>query len=257
MDHLCVLDESETGSGVLDPFFVYGGILIPVSSINDLHSAIETARDAAGIPADVPLKWNMPVPTGSTARRLLEAKRSVITSATSARAELFVSVVRKEIAAGRRQSGEMHIYGLNTVLPAIGSTLDERRSTALFLIDRLPLTRVNDAYNYLGRRMQHGLGRLDQPPSLPNARGFGFVDCDSTRLASALDVTLGAFTRCLNETGISLAGSVADNVIPLLARDASNRVWERGVRLRPTFIGRPEYQPSYDRVSARLHALGL
>jgi hypothetical protein len=257
MDYICLLDESESGSGVLDPFFVYGGILLPVSAANGLHSDIETARDSAGIPADISLKWNMAVPSGSTTERLLEAKRSVIAAASKATVELFVSIVRKEIAAGRRRGGGMHLYGANTVLPAVGATLEERHATAFFLIDRLPLTSANESFGYLDQRMHQGLGRLDHSPELRHATGFGFIDSGSTRLASALDVTLGAFTRCLNENGTGLADSVSSNVMPLLARDTSNRVWERGVRLRPLDVTVPEYKPSYERVTARLHKLGL
>jgi hypothetical protein len=257
MDHLCLLDESESGRGVLDPFFVYGAILIPSSRVGRLHTRILAIREETGIPNDVALKWNMPAVDGVTADRLLEAKRSVLRATGDNHGELFVSIVRKEIAAGRRTGGDAHLYGANTVLPAIGEALAERSGMALFLFDRLPSTSLNDAFDYLGRRMSHGLGRLDKPPSLAHAIGFGFVDCNSIRLGSSLDLCLGAFTRCLNERGTELVDTVAAAVIPQIAKNSAGRVWERGVMMRPVIVKIAKYGPSYARVYARLGELGL
>jgi hypothetical protein len=257
MDYLCLLDESESGSAVPDPFFVYGALLVPVAQVKSLHERVMTIRGAAGLPDDVALKWNMATPEGVSRNRLAAAKRDILAAAASARAELFVSIVHRDIAAGKRSGGDMHLYGANTVLPAVGATLSERDAMAFFLIDRLPVTPLNTAFGYLGKRMRHGLGRIDQAASLPHASGFGFIDCHSVRIASALDISLGAFTRCLNERGTDLVDTVASAVVPILAKDGNGRVWERGVRLRPIIVRIADYAPSYTRVRGRLTELGL
>jgi hypothetical protein len=257
VDYLCLLDESESGKGVLDPFFVYGAILIPASRSERLHERISAIREQAGLAPEVPLKWNMVDDTGTAQGRLLDAKREVLAATRESRAELFVSIVRKEIAAGRRAGGDAHLYGANTVLPAVGETLSERNKMALFLFDRLPSTKLNDAFSYLASKMQHGLERLDRPASLPHGTGFGFIDCNSVRIACALDISLGAFTRCLNERGTGLVDTVAAAVIPMIARNPSGMAWGRGIRVRPVVLRAAAYAESYARVRARLRELGL
>jgi len=49
--------------------------------------------------------------------------------------------------------------------------------------------------------MAKGLGKPGSASPVHASVGFGFIDADSTRIASTLDVCLGLFTKCLNPSG--------------------------------------------------------
>jgi hypothetical protein len=259
LEYLCFLDESDSGGKVPDPFFVYGALLVPAVYVRGLHETVTFVREQARIPPDVPLKWNMPAIGGVPQSALDDAKAAAIEAAQRSRCEMFVSVVHRRIALKKQRGGEAHKFGANSVLPPpIGRTLGERNATAVFLFDRFPNMRADEAFEYLRHRMARGLGRLDDDPSMPLAAGFGFVSCDSTRIASALDVGLGAFTRCLNEKDPDTLARIGPPVMGMIARDPSGGVWERGLVVRPwDKIRVPQFVTSYVRMLERLRALGL
>jgi hypothetical protein len=255
MNYLCFLDESESDAGVEDRFFVFGGVLIPVTKVGKLHDGVMSIRETAQLPPEVAFKWNMDRIPGVSQRAIDAAKSQVPSLAAECRIELFVSPVLRAIAVEKKRVGEAHKYGANTVFKAIGEALEERDERACFLLDRLPLA-SDRAYEFLGTKMAKGFGKPDSATSLHRSVGFGFVDADSTRLASVLDISLGLFTKCLNDAVSAPWIDSARKVCTLLSRDRAGRVMERGLLARPTRT-LAQYNAPYMRMWARLKALGL
>lgn len=259
MEYLCLLDESESYVGAREPFFVSGGLLIPFDKVRPLHSFILSLVDQYDIPSGCPLKWNNP--SGSTVppEALRKVKQQLLEGALTHSCRLFVSVVHKRIAETMKRKGEAHTYGLNSVLNAIDNTLCEEQASALFLIDRQPAKNTNDSFNYLADKMSQGLRREAGQGSFPQGiLGFGFVTSKSTRLASTLDFSLGAFTRCLDERSTTLRTDVGATVARLLARRENGSVWERGLVVRPLKrIVFEDYAQAYVRALQRLASCGL
>jgi|SRR5580658_4823863 hypothetical protein len=104
--------------------------------------------------------------------------------------------------------------------------------------------------------MAKGLGKPGSASPVHASVGFGFIDADSTRIASTLDVCLGLFTKCLNPSGSATWTSSARSVCSLLARDHAGHVTERGLLVRPTAT-LPRYNAPYTRLSATSTALGV
>jgi hypothetical protein len=256
-EYLCFLDESESGKGVPDPFFVYGALLFALPRARELHNRIVRIRDNAGIPPNVPLKWHMGPVAGVSQDELDRAKSQVIQAVCSARAQLFVSLVHRGIAVGQKSGGKAHEFGANTVLQSVGESLEERHGSALFLFDRLSQMKPDQAHEFLARRMTHGLGHEDEPSTVPPALGFGFVNSKSTRLGSALDVSMGAFVRCLRRSEHPFLEQAGASAVSLLARGQDGSVWGRGLNIRPTLIRSAEYASAYQRALDRLRGLGL
>jgi hypothetical protein len=257
MEYVCLLDESETSDGARDAFFVYGAMLIPVGKLGTLHEKIEEIRSRAGLSSTRSLKWNMRPGHGLDRATLENAKQSVLQELGACDGRLFTSIVLRQIAVAKKLGGKAHLFGANTVLEAVGKYLKERDSRAIFLFDRFPMMKTDDAYQYLGLRMARGLGRLDQPPSLPHSIGFGFICDDSTRIGSAMDVSLGAFVRCVSDLDKAAPPALGTLLGPLMARNSIGQTYGWGVRIRPTEVATPEYREPYKRMSARLRGLGL
>jgi hypothetical protein len=255
MDYLCFLDESESDAGVQDRFFVFGGTLVPITKVGKLHDGIMRIRESAQFPPEVAFKWNMDRIPGVSQRTIDAAKSQVPPLAAECQVELFVSPVLRAIAVEKKRIGEAHKFGANTVLKAIGEALEERGERALFLADRLPLA-SDKAYEFLGTKMAKGIGKPNSATSLHRSVGFGFVDAHSTRIASVLDVSLGLFTKCLNDAGSAPWIDSARRVCALLSKDRTGQVMERGLLARPTRTF-TQYQAPYTRMWARLKALGL
>jgi hypothetical protein len=256
-DYLCLLDESESGEKVQDPFFVYGALLIPLLQARPLHDRIVRIREVAGIPPEVPLKWNMDAVPGVSPAALALAKSAVVEASRVVGARLFVSIVHRRIASGQKRGGRAHEFGAKTVLQSVGKHLDEKGGTALFLFDRFPGMGADAAHDFLADRMAKGFGHEDSPASTPPALGLGFINSGSSRLASALDVTIGAFVRCLAQTDRGPLEETGSLVVGLLAQRADGRVWERGLIVRPMKRILTAFVPAYERVLTRLRGLGL
>lgn len=257
MEYICLLDETETSQRAPDAFFVYGALLIPTSSARALHDQIESIRLTAGLPASRALKWHMSSVTNVTQAALDGAKQAVLQAIGPCGGRLFTSVVLRDIAGSRAAVGDAHLFGANTVLEAIGKTLQREDAKALFLFDRFPSIGVNKGFAYLGRRMEHGLGHLGRAPSLPYAAGFGFVDSTSTRIGSAMDISLGGFARCFSNLTRPPPPALGPLLAPILAKNSLGQTYGWGIRIRPYVVRESAYQVAYARMMARLRSLGL
>jgi hypothetical protein len=255
VDYVCLLDESESDAGAPDRFFVFGGALIPVAKINELHDGIVRIRTETGLPEDAPFKWHMVHVPGVTQKALDHAKSRIPALANACGIELFASPVLREIAVEKKRVGEAYVWGANTIFSAVGKILTEREKRAYFLLDRIPLA-TDVAFDFLGDTMAHGLGKPNSQFKVHRSVGFGFIDSDCTRIGSALDICLGLFTRCLNDTGNAPWVESGRAVCALLSKDGRGHVNERGVLARPTRILK-QYHPAYTRMWERLRALGV
>lgn len=257
MQYICLLDETETSQKSADAFFVYGALLLPVAAARAVHDQIEAIRQAAGIPSSRALKWNMnPIP-GVSQQSLDTAKQGVLQTTQLEHGRMFTSVVLRDIAVTKKAIGDAHLFGANTVLEAVGKTLDHENAKALFLFDRFPTIGVNKAFGYLAQRMEHGLGHLARAPSLPNAIGYAFTDSTSTRVGSAMDISLGAFARCLSDLARPPPPVLAQLVSPILAKNSLGQTYGWGVRIRPTDVRDATYRAAYSRMTSRLRTAGL
>jgi|HubBroStandDraft_1064217.scaffolds.fasta_scaffold16353_3 hypothetical protein len=115
MDYLCLLDESESDAGAPDGFFVFGGALIPIARVKQLHDGIMRIRQSAQLPPDVALKWNMGRVPGVTKPTIDAAKALVPPLATKCNVELFVSPVLREICLEKKRVGDAYTYGANSI----------------------------------------------------------------------------------------------------------------------------------------------
>lgn len=209
------------------------------------------------LPTDCALKWNMsPVP-GVPQTALDRAKQSTLVAALRSKTELCVSIVHRSIAAQKKRYGDAHQFGASTVLQAVGKALEERDATALFLLDRFPSTKQAAAYDFLSGHMAHGLGKPGDLLALSRNTGFGFTSSDTTRIGSALDISLGGFTRCLNDPEELHLDKIGTLAVRLLAESPTGHVWERGLIVRPLEFRIREYAEAYIRMLSRLQKLGV
>ncbi len=257
MEFVCLLDETETSHKASDSFFVYGALLVPTARATALHDQIEAIRQTACVPAGRALKWHMS-PVGGVSQQALDAaKQAVLQAVHPCGGRLFTSVVLRDIAVSRKAVGDAHLFGANTVLEAVGKTLEIEDAKALFLFDRFPSVGVNNAFAYLARRMEHGLGHLSRAPSLQRSTGYAFVDSTSTRIGSAIDISLGGFARCLSDLARPAPIGLGPLLAPILAKNSLGQTDGWGVRIRPNTVRDAGYRAAYARMSTRLRSMGL
>ena len=256
MDYLLLLDESESEASAIDRFFVYGGLLVPTSQIQRLHEGLVRVRTTAGLPRATPLKWNMDRPVSVSKTALESAKAAVPPLVVYCQATLFASPVLREIADAKKRVGQAHVFGINTLLSAVADHLEERNAFASVLIDRLPSLKLEASFDLLGDHMSYGMGKRDADPKVERVLSYGYADAGCSRIASALDICLGLFTKAVGRPSAAPWDAGARSACSLLARRTDGGVLERGLAPRPVRM-LSRHQPSYQRMYDRLRALGV
>ncbi len=200
---LCLLDESRIEGSRRLPFLACGGLLIELERISLLDEKIVLIRRRAGYPDDVPLKWNAPTESIVDRNSHATAKAELLRCCEAIGAKMFVTLVHASIAAGAAAENRDVFFGWNTVLRSVDAFLAETDDRALVQVDR---PSGASPFTYLEEKATRGLiypggpGRPETRRSLPRMMGFAAASAKASRIASALDVSLGAFTFTLNPT---------------------------------------------------------
>ncbi len=256
--YLALLDESEVGAATTNPFFLYGAILVRLDRVARLDELLEATRRAAGFPDDVPLKWVSPPASAQVSRDAhAAAKEQVLDSLVADGARLFANLTCGPVAAGAKAGSQAPKYGANAILRALDSHLREVDGRALVLVDQF------SGFNTLSYLEEKGSKGLLYPADPSKNRrldlmgGFGATSARASRISSLVDVPLGAFGYCIEPVNHRQVSAVAPHVMPLVAKDRSGMVWNRGVSLYPQTLKHAGHLPAYNRVHQVLTAHGL
>jgi len=256
--YLALLDESEVGAATTNPFFLYGAILVRLDRVAGLDELLDATRQATGFPVDVPLKWVSPPASAQVSRAAhAAAKEHVLDALGVEGALLFASMTCGPVAAGAKAGSQAPKYGANAILRALDSHLREVDGRALVLVDQF------SGFNTLSYLEEKGSKGLLFPAD-PNKNrrldlmgGFAATSARASRISSLVDVPLGAFGYCVEPVNHRQVSVVAPHVMPLVAKDRSGLVWNRGVSLYPQTLRHAGHLPAYNRVHQVLTAHGL
>lgn len=247
--YLALLDESEVGAATTNPFFLYGAILVRLDRVAGLDELLDATRQAAGFPVDVPLKWVSPPASAQVSRAAhARTKERVLDALRDKDALLFVSMTCGPVAAGAKAGSQAPKYGANAILRALDSHLREVDGRALVLVDQF------SGFNTLSYLEEKGSKGLLYPADTNKNRrldlmgGFAATSARASRISSLVDVPLGAFGYCVEPVNHRQVSVVAPHVMPLVAKDRSGLVWNRGVSLYPQTLRYAGHLPAYNRV---------
>jgi len=255
--HLLLTDETNLNATTQARFFVYGGLFIDTESLPALTARINTIRKTAGYkPADEFKFDTRSRPPQVTVQGAKEAKRETISACQETGCQFIASLVLHDIAKKKSQAALIE-WGMNTVISQFHQYLAQRDTHGIVTVDRLT---NHSEYQLLAKRFTTGL-ELQKATTLRLERVHLFsATCNNaSHASSALDIVLGAFRYCINDTrGTAAAKEMMNTVVPLLwhERDGDNILaLERGLVFRPKAVRVPAYQKAYDDLLDHINTL--
>ena len=255
--YLLFTDETNQQPSQKSKFFIYGGVFIPADKLEELHILIEQVRQNNGfLPGDEFKFDTRSRPKRVTREQLTIAKNAVLEGSAQLGVRFTACLVLHQIA--RKDSKEKLIrQGANTVLSAFHRFLEEKNTTGICMMDRLPFGRD---YQYLQEKFQRGLTfpdghcqRLDRIPL------FASTCQGASHGSSVIDIVLGAFRYCVNERARDIAPRA---MFPVIIRMMWHRrkgdtlyLREYGLLFRPKEVIVEDYELEYNELTEHFKRL--
>lgn len=249
-------DESNVTQSRQARFFIYGGLIIATDKCLEAANKIKDIRTRYKFTPDAEFKFDTRSrPNGLSIAQFSQAKNEVLEACKELEVRFMAYAVHHSIASTRR----VHIWlgALNTLLCQFDLFLQREKSHGICLVDRFE----NDL-GLLKRIHQQGVepkfwgGRL--PHRLENIWCYSTINIGTTHLASMVDIVLGAFRYCVNETvKMKSVVEVYNKVRPLILCEPGNlsNVKEWGLFLRPKEVKAASYKQDYDALLQHLESL--
>jgi FAD/FMN-containing dehydrogenase len=252
-------DESNRNPSDRIRFFIYGGIIVPVERLPEIHDRIEALRQQYGIATGWDLKFDAasrPVTLGS--ERFAELKNEILQIAIACHIRFMAYVIHHGVISIRHERDRAFRPAMNTLLYTFNCLLRREETHGLFVVDRFDGAACLDLLKTVFTR------GLDLPPR--NARRaidricFMGASCvGASHLMSLLDIVVGAFRFCINvdQQRIQIARRLFRAVWALILRSPHdpNRTEEWGLLIRPQNVRAPHLIPEYRALRERLGQL--
>jgi hypothetical protein len=212
MEYLLLTDETNITPTISGQFFIYGGLILPVSRLKSLSQEIENIRRQYRLADEAELKFD----TNSRPRHITPAqhrdiKNAVIDVCVRSEARFVAYVVLHELARSRSRDNLVY-WGVNSVLCAFERFLQPTDSSGICILDRVP---SQSNFQFLKEKFQNGL----QFPSgqfikLQHVEAYAYSCIGASHASSATDIVLGAFRFCVNER---IRMQVVQGILPRIA----------------------------------------
>lgn len=243
-------------------FFIYGGVVLPVSRLRDVHDAVERVRKKYGFAAEDQFKFNTHTrPAEMSVADWTAAKAEVLERASELDVDLIIYVVHHGIAAGA-DAGTRMSYALNALIAHFDLRyLSEKGSHGIVSLDRLDEA---FGYGYLRSRFQSPLDLPDgRSPSLERVLHYSMTCDGASHVSSLVDIAIGAVRYCVNTAAGKGRDDVAQKMFPAIAqlmwhkmRGDVMKVGGYGFLMYPKVIRSPFYKEQYDELIKTLERYG-
>lgn len=248
-------DETNLNPGREAKFFIYGGLMMPMETVSVLHAGIEGIRQSHGFEPGDALKFSTNTrPTHVDMTEWTAAKDEVIQLCLDSGVTFIAYLILHDIATGGHD--RMIEFAVNTLLYVFDRKyLIEKDDDGIVIVDRLP---GSPGFDLLKRKFTQALPIGDRTVRIPRVKLFAATCDGASHVSSAVDIVLGAFRYCVNQTGDT---PVPARLFPLVAKMMWHRLEndtrylrEYGLLLRPVRINVPVYRAEYDALVARFIA---
>jgi len=251
------MDETNVEPSNSSEFFIYGGAIVPQSSLEKLHEIVEEVRKEYGYKDTDKFKFAPHSrPKQVEPAKFRAAKRDVMAKCANLGIEFVACLVLHDIAK-KKKKDQLIQWGANTVLGAFNQYLQEKGAKGVVVADRFP---GNDGFSYCREKFQTGLtfpGGTSR--KLENVLLYSFSCDGASHAMSAIDILLGGFRYCVNKRE---AREISKTILRQLARmiwsirRGNSRVFsERGLRFRPKEIRCHSYRERYNDLITHLNEL--
>jgi hypothetical protein len=250
-------DETNVTQSRKARFFIYGGLIIAADRALETSNKVASIRAKWGFAPEDELKFDSRSKPGHLSNdEFAQAKNEIVEVCHKLEAKFMAYAVHHSIASTTPKA-QVWLRALNTLLCAFDLFLQRENSHGICLVDRF-----QSDLSVLGTIHKQGVdpkfwgGEL--PHRLENVWCYGTVSIDTTHLVSMVDVVLGAFRYCVNETGrTAVPLQLYRRLRPLMVCEPGNpsQVEEWGLFLRPKEIKAAVYEQDYEALRERLRSL--
>jgi len=176
-------------------FFIYGGLIIDSSRLDDLHDGVERIREAYGYLPPDELKFSTRErPEQVTIENAKRAKQDVIDLCAQLDCTFLAYVILHEIIKNQLQDTIIK-FAVNSILGRFEKFLREHEDTGIVLVDNLP---VRSQWSYLSQKFSEGIETSSGMRRLDHIRLLGATCVGASHACSAMDIVLGSFRYCSN-----------------------------------------------------------
>jgi hypothetical protein len=254
-------DETNVQPTARAKFFIYGGLVVPIDALVELHRDIEQIRrDADYRPSDEFKFDTHSRPAYVEREDATEAKRRVIELCLALGCRFIVHVILHDIISGQPLDQQL-TWAANCVLSRYNLYLEEVDDHGIVVVDNLPATAQ---YQYLREKFTCGLVLPTGNTVRLNRVVLLSTSCiNASHAASAVDIVLGSFRYCINDPqNVEAAREMMPKVVQMMwhdydpATDAYD-VSGKGLIVRPEYstIQMPAYRAEYDRLFNHINEL--
>lgn len=246
--YILLTDETNRTHAHDATFFVYGGLIVSLDKVSDLHRAIKEIREVNGYKPEDKLKFETRSRPEYVSRgSATTAKQQVVAACVDAGCKFIAYVVHHQIA--RNQPVEQVVeWGADHVIGKFNHFLASQQAQGIVAMDRLP----NGAeFDYLSHKFTNGLSFQDgEDVELDHVALFSSTCINASHLSSAMDIVLGSWRYCINAPkNVDAAKQMMKEITKLIwCRKVGEtlHVAEMGLVLRPKDIKVPQYKADYE-----------
>lgn len=256
--YLMFTDETNNTASEQAKFFIYGGLIVPVTRIQVLSAKIEDIRINAGYSVDDCLKFDTNArPDHVSREECTEAKKRVLHSCIEEGCKFIAYFVLHQIAKNR-DPRELVTWAADHVIGRFNMYLQEKDSQGICLIDSLP---VDKQFQYLSDKFTTGLDLPGENLSLNRIQVFGATVINASQISSAMDIVLGSLRYAVNDpANKEAAKSMMEDVARMMwyrEHQGEKYLGDRGVILRPKLnnIEVEAYRQGYQTLTDYLQSL--
>lgn len=198
MTHLYLIDESNSTESPFVRFYVCAAAVIPITGAAALSTQTLQIRRAHGFQKGDPLKWaTRSRPAHVTPADHLSAKAEIL-AALQKSGVVFLPVLVNHRVARNRTAKEKAEWAANVAFQQAEKFLKSIDAFAVGLTDRSP---VRNEPSYLRDTFQREPGDpAGKDFSLKRTVALGYTLDGASHFASGLDIALGAFCYCVNQS---------------------------------------------------------
>ena len=233
--YILLTDETNRDEGENRRFFVYGGLVVPLSQVINIDRKIRNLRRAFGYQGTDTLKFDTNArPNNVSFQDGTTLKNSVVNICIEHNCRFIVHVIHHKVL-GEQNLGEYTLKSADYVIGRFHQFLRSKNSFGYCFIDRLS---GNEQYEYMSDKFTRGL-IFDDRDDIPLNRIllFGSTTLKASHLNSATDIILGSFRYCINNPrNEDAASQMMKNVMSLLWKGDGENIEEaegNGFIVRP------------------------
>ena len=255
--YLLLTDETNLQAGGKVEFFSYGGLIVPVAKLSELHTRIAEIRNIYGYSPSDRLKFDTNArPKQVSVEIATAAKRDVISACIACNCRLIAYVILHAIARNTPIDKTIQ-WGADHVIGKFNFFLHCQNDFGIVAMDRLP---DGVEFDYLSNKFVGGLTLQEgESVDLDRITLFSSTCINASHLSSAMDIVLGSWRYCINSPMNTDAAKamMADLTKLIWCEKIGNDLYafEKGLVFRPQEVIRGDYRAKYDALLEHVNKL--